>query len=133
MSYKEFVRIVVQDARKRVLVVVHRDAQNDIINLPGGKVDPGETPEEAVQREFFEETGMFLTSAKLINKKEFTVHGVDWKGYFYWGESSCTAPRNMEPNKHSFVGFCDHHYIQLEGHREFVAEPIALATKLGLI
>ena len=40
-----------------VLTVSRRDNPN-MMGLPGGKLDPGETPEEAAARELMEETGL---------------------------------------------------------------------------
>jgi 8-oxo-dGTP pyrophosphatase MutT (NUDIX family) len=124
----EFVRVVIKDAMNQVLVVVHRGANSRPLNLPGGKVNPGENPEEAVRRELLEETGIMLTSTKLVSDKYFNIDGVEWKGYFFIGESLCLTPRNMEPEKHSFVGFCDVGFAKQEGNKAFVSEPIELVS-----
>jgi 8-oxo-dGTP diphosphatase len=42
--------------RKQILLVKRRDVP--VWVLPGGGIDPGETPEAAAVREFFEETGI---------------------------------------------------------------------------
>ncbi|MDA8412777.1 MAG: NUDIX hydrolase [Desulfobacteraceae bacterium] len=124
----EFVRVVIKDTNNRVLVVIHRNTNSRSLNLPGGKVNSGEKPEEAVRRELLEETGMLLTSTKLVSDKHFNIDGVEWKGYFFLGESPCMTPQNMEPDKHSFVGFCDVNFAKQEGHRAFVSEPIELIS-----
>ena len=41
-------------------------------DLPGGKLDFGETPIEALEREILEETGLKLKSAKLIDALSYT-------------------------------------------------------------
>ena len=38
----------------------------DDLGLPGGKVDPGETPEEAIVREVFEETGLTVRTLREV-------------------------------------------------------------------
>lgn len=47
------------------------------MGLVGGKVDPGETPEQAAKREFFEETGYQLSDSPLV----FISQAVDNDGY----------------------------------------------------
>lgn len=48
----------------RLLVIRHPDAPEAGISVPGGTVEPGEDPNDAVMREAFEETG--LTGLELV-------------------------------------------------------------------
>lgn len=61
------VSILIQKDNK-ILAVARRNDPN-MFGLPGGKVDPGETEEEAAIRECFEETGLTLFNLKEINRK----------------------------------------------------------------
>lgn len=48
------------------VLAVSRKDDPTAFGLPGGKVDPGETPERAATRELEEETGLLALSARLV-------------------------------------------------------------------
>jgi len=62
-------------------------------SLPGGSVDPGETPEQAAKREVYEEIGFDLEDRplKLIYVNE--VHAPRFKFYTY----ACTIKHEFKP------------------------------------
>ena len=49
-----------------ILMVHHQEIERDYWTLPGGGIEPGETPEEAVAREVIEETGLEATVTKFL-------------------------------------------------------------------
>lgn len=53
--------------------------QKGLRNGIGGKIEIGETPYEAMRREFREETGYLQTSWKGFAE----IHGKDWSVYFF--------------------------------------------------
>jgi ADP-ribose pyrophosphatase YjhB (NUDIX family) len=59
---------LVRDARGRVLLV--RRADDGRWAMPGGWVDPGETPEQAVVREVAEETGLQVSAPRLLHTEQ---------------------------------------------------------------
>lgn len=56
--------IVFNPASSEVLLIQRRDVP--VWVLPGGGIDPGETPESAVCRELFEESGLKVTIVRKI-------------------------------------------------------------------
>lgn len=55
---------IVFDDRDRILLV--RQAEGGIWSAPGGSVDPNETPADAVVREVWEETGLFIAPRRIL-------------------------------------------------------------------
>ncbi len=58
--------------------------------MPGGGIEPGETPEAAAKREFLEETGMSLTIAGAI-----AVDGGTVFAGIADGNPTCTRPHEI--------------------------------------
>lgn len=67
---------------EQILLVCHRPilGKNDYWCPPGGGVDAGETAEEALKREFLEETGYKIEVGQLLMTKEFVqapLHAIE--------------------------------------------------------
>jgi 8-oxo-dGTP pyrophosphatase MutT (NUDIX family) len=58
------VSVAVRDAEGRVLLARH--AAGDRWLLPGGAIEPGETPADAAVREAWEETGLLVRLTRLV-------------------------------------------------------------------
>ena len=55
---------IIFDDRNRILLV--RQADSRLWSAPGGSVDPGETPSDAVVREVWEETGLYTVPIRIL-------------------------------------------------------------------
>jgi len=53
------------------------------VDIPGGHIDPGETPEQAMRRETQEETGAIIGQAQLLGLQQVTLLGDKPVGYAY--------------------------------------------------
>ncbi|MGC1302932.1 MAG: NUDIX domain-containing protein [Caulobacteraceae bacterium] len=53
---------------KLAAVKVTRPGEQPYFDLPGGGIDPGETPQAAVVREFGEETGLVVCARRLLGR-----------------------------------------------------------------
>lgn len=102
---RETARIALLDEHDRVLLIkIERTDVNDLDApifkpfwiTPGGKLEPGETPDEAVRRELKEETG--LSDAQIVGRVWYGEHFLDWKGvrtnmkeHFYLARAASSA------------------------------------------
>ncbi len=53
------------------------------LDIPGGHIDEGESPEEAIVREVFEETGVVVKVSKLVAFNEVKINIPKPEGYRY--------------------------------------------------
>ena len=70
--------------QNQILFCKWRD--NDIWTLPGGRVEPGETTEEAVHRELLEETGATLNNLEVLCYIHCFMYNLEYWGIAYLGE-----------------------------------------------
>ncbi|PZS08441.1 MAG: hypothetical protein DLM70_02650, partial [Chloroflexi bacterium] len=67
-------QVVLLDGR-RILLAEHSRPDDAYWVLPGGAVEPGETPEQAAMREVLEETGLRILLQRLLFVDEPRVDG----------------------------------------------------------
>ncbi|MFC4121927.1 NUDIX hydrolase [Nonomuraea zeae] len=101
-------------------------------HLPGGGIDPGEQPREALARELREETGLELLGARLVEARTFTSHrlGPGWQvmGLFYLAEVGPGPLRVTEVDGSTSAAA----WMPLSGLEEPMLSPAAI-TALELI
>jgi 8-oxo-dGTP diphosphatase len=71
---------VVHDAAGRLLLIQRgHDPHRGLWSLPGGRVEPGESPEQAVRREVREETGLEVLPGELVGHVAIPAGGVTFE------------------------------------------------------
>ena len=65
---------IITNANKEVLVLDHLIRPGASWGLPGGFLEPFENPEDGIQRELFEETGLELENIELIRVRTIRKH-----------------------------------------------------------
>ncbi len=67
----ECVGAVIKDADGRLLLIKRgHEPGAGLWSLPGGRIEPGETDQQAVARELLEETGLRVTCGRLVGTAE---------------------------------------------------------------
>lgn len=89
--------IIFNDDGKLLMIERHKDGEHYFV-LPGGHVDEGETPERAVVREVFEETGLAVTVNKLLYTSSDDKYQNDQRIYLcdYHGGEPELQPDSIE-------------------------------------
>ena len=111
-----FVRTIVQNEKGEILLI--KDAKFGW-NFPGGKVEKGESPKEAAERETFEETNLEVKSLEKIDENIFTfdkgpVAKQQWKGIFYRTNKYSGKLQIKEPEKDKILDIKFVNYNSLE-------------------
>jgi 8-oxo-dGTP diphosphatase len=62
--------VIKDDAGRMLLILRGHEPGQGLWSIPGGRIEPGETDEEAVRREVREETGLQVTCGSLLGAVE---------------------------------------------------------------
>lgn len=129
-----FARLVVLRPDRSFLALRQRTARGPAWNLPGGKLEPGETPQQAAARETFEEAGLAFDPADLdpLARIEADFDGVVWTGHFFAAAWKGGIPTLREPDR-----FAEIAWLTLERARacadrtDVFSDVVALAVNRG--
>jgi 8-oxo-dGTP pyrophosphatase MutT (NUDIX family) len=79
----------------KILSVTRKGKLNDW-GLPGGKIEPGESPEEAIRRECWEEVGIDIKEMSFCYERIDPAS--DQVAWCYWIHNYLGVPRAVEAN-----------------------------------
>ena len=71
----------------REMLITHQDEPEPEFQLPGGGIDPGESPVAALHREVYEETGWTMTAPRRVGAFRYFTYMPE---YDLWAEKICT-------------------------------------------
>ncbi len=94
--------------------------------LPGGKVDPGETPPQALCRELQEELGITAKIGPLFSDTLYRHEAGQIRQFTYWAEPT-GSPDEIQLLEHQAIAWVTP--LEMSGY-EFAGADLAVITKL---
>ena len=104
--------VFITPTNRTILVKMAQGNDKNKWALPGGKIDPGETPFQAALREFMEETSFTIDETKITHVREFVVHGHSTVIYLLestqrFGPYNKRAVKNGETSALAYISMAD--------------------------
>lgn len=84
---REFVRLIIKENNKFLLIKEIKGNFYNAWNFPGGKVENNESPENAALREIQEELNIFDLTIKRLFDIDCTFNNEIWHGYYFLTEN----------------------------------------------
>jgi len=112
-NFPKVVRVIIQNKEGKILLLKDKKWG---WNLPGGKIEENETPEEAAKREVWEETNLVVENLEKVGGKNVFYANLEkgnqhWKGYFYQASQYSGEIRIKETEKILAIKFVDINYF----------------------
>lgn len=96
MKKIELAGAILLDDKSKILLIHRNTAKLKQWELPGGKIEPGELPNQTAIRELKEELDIEIEILKFIDCKEFEDNGVILKYNWYKCKIKSGVPKLME-------------------------------------
>ena len=90
--------VIITDDRGRILLLHRNTAKRTQWEIPGGKVEPNETPEQTAAREASEELDAKIKVVRKLGAEDFTEDGYVMSYAWFLGKIGSGTPKNAEPN-----------------------------------
>ena len=114
------------------VLLTHQQSPQPEFQLPGGGIDPGESPVVALHREVWEETGWSMARPRRLGAfRRFTF----MPEYDLWAEKLCTIYRAFPVRRLGPVPEPGHsvHWMSVEAAVDFVGNPGDAAFLRGVL
>lgn len=130
MVTKQLAGCVITDDSGRVLLIHRSTERLTQWELPGGKVESGETLAETAERENFEEVGVKVKVEKEIGQTNFEDDGVNWEYHWFLAKITGGKLAVMEPDKFDDLAYFNLLYPNLPYHKKLSPNIINLIAYL---
>jgi 8-oxo-dGTP diphosphatase len=94
----ELAGCVIRDGKGGVLLLHRNNGKHVQWEIPGGKIDMGETPEQAAVREIKEELGITVEIQEEIGEKQFTMGDKTFHYTWFFAKITDGVPKIAEPD-----------------------------------
>jgi 8-oxo-dGTP diphosphatase len=98
---------IIKDRNNKVLLMHRNTPKRTQWEIPGGCIDPGETPEQAAVRELAEELDVTVKLLRTIGGKDFQEDGEEHAYHWFEAEVIEKEPRLAEPEMYDLLGYFD--------------------------